>query len=237
MERCSYFIPGKALFGSYPSQETVDLLETEGVRCFIDLTFQDERFINKYKTRFKYINYPIKDRSIPINWISFAQLIVKLCDIIKSLDDNEKVYIHCKGGHGRSGVLVACILCYYYNISPYESLLLTSKCHSERPQMREKWRRLGSPQSKKQKEFVYAFFKPLYFKRNDCEPSNENTELLFQMLEQKFKDCKDILFRTGLRPLIKLSRDLFWGNGLDGSGMNMYGKILVKLRNQMFLNI
>jgi hypothetical protein len=35
MERSSYFIKDKALFGSYPTQESVEELEKEGVRYFI----------------------------------------------------------------------------------------------------------------------------------------------------------------------------------------------------------
>ena len=42
MERCSYFIQNKALFGSFPTQEVVHILEELGVRCFIDLTNSDE---------------------------------------------------------------------------------------------------------------------------------------------------------------------------------------------------
>jgi protein-tyrosine phosphatase len=250
MDRCSYFIPKRALFGSFPSQETVELLETEGVRYFVDLTFPDEKFIKKYNTRYNYIKYSIEDRSIPCDWGSFAQLVIRLCNIISKLDNNEKLYIHCKGGHGRSGVLVACILCYYYELSPYEALIQTGKCHSNRLQMREKWRRIGSPQCKRQKEFVHSFFKPLYFKKHfdivnytifdSFEEKDEKVEVLYRILERKINNQELLqknLFNTGLRPLIKLSSDNFWGNGLDGKGMNIYGKLLVRIRNQYFSNI
>ena len=38
MNYCSYFIKDKALFGSYPTQQSVEELEQEGVRYFVDLT-------------------------------------------------------------------------------------------------------------------------------------------------------------------------------------------------------
>ena len=41
MENYSYFIENKALFGSYPSQETIEILEKEGVRYFVDLTLSN----------------------------------------------------------------------------------------------------------------------------------------------------------------------------------------------------
>lgn len=167
MERCSYFIQGKALFGSFPTQETVNLLEGEGVRFFIDLTNSNEQKTIPYKTNYSYIKYPIEDRQIPLNWKSFAQLVLELSSIIDTLAPNEKVYIHCRGGHGRSGILVASILCHYLNYPPDEAIKHTSHCHSKRPEMREKWRKLGSPQGKKQRDFVHRFFKPLKFGRHD----------------------------------------------------------------------
>lgn len=175
MQRCSYFVKERALFGSFPSQETVNMLEESGVRYFIDLTGNDEGGTVPYETKHGYIKYPIKDNNIPEDWKEFARLVIHICGILKK-KENEKIYIHCKGGHGRSGVLVACVLCYYHKISPKEALHLTSKYHGERVEMREKWRKIGSPQTRLQKEFVYKFFKAIYYdgkrytrRRNEVE--------------------------------------------------------------------
>lgn len=161
MEKCSYFIQEKALFGSFPSREIVESLEEIGIRHFINLTSKNESKIVPYSTKYNYINYPIADRKIPHNWKTFAQLILRICNIINNLQDNEKIYIHCKGGHGRSGILVACILCYLHKLKPDEALELTNKFHSNRKCMKDKWRKLGSPQDKRQKDFVRNFFKPI----------------------------------------------------------------------------
>jgi predicted NAD-dependent protein-ADP-ribosyltransferase YbiA (DUF1768 family)/protein-tyrosine phosphatase len=180
MERCSYFIENKALFGSYPTQETVNYLQSIGVVCFIDLTNKDETNIITYQTDCEYINYPIVDRKIPSNWKTFAKLILNCCNKIKKLKTGEKIYIHCKGGHGRSGILVACILCHYNNLTVEEALRRTNKYHSERIFMKEKWRKIGSPQGKKQKDFVYKFFKYLKYKDinfnaiTDCFSNHSN---------------------------------------------------------------
>lgn len=163
MERCSFFIKDKALFGSYPSQESVEILETNGVRYFVDLTEEGERKINPYTTNYRIIKYPIKDRKVPHDWCSFAALIVYICDLIKKLAEGEKIYIHCKGGHGRSGILVACLLCYKFRLKPEQALELTNRYHSERQEMKEKWRKIGSPQCKIQKDFVFKFFSPLIY--------------------------------------------------------------------------
>lgn len=114
MNCCSFFIKNKALFGSYPTQESVEELEGNGVRHFINLTYDDENLITKYTTKYNYISYPIVDQHVPTNWQSCAKFILNICDIIKHLDGDDKIYIHCKGGHGRSGVIVACILCHMF---------------------------------------------------------------------------------------------------------------------------
>lgn len=163
MNRCSFFIKNKALFGSYPSQEAVNELEGEGVRYFIDVTCPGEKKITKYNTKYMYLNYPIYDHKIPNDWKSFATLILTICAIIKNLPENEKIYIHCKGGHGRSGIVVACVLVNFFNISVKKALVLTNKYHGRRKEMREKWRKIGSPQTYMQKNFVMKFFDPLFF--------------------------------------------------------------------------
>ena len=166
MDRSSYFVKNKALFGSYPTQEQVIQLESLGVRYFIDLTYLGEKRIIPYKTQYEYMKYSIPDRRVPTDWKSFAQFIINVGHIIKNLPPEQRIYVHCKGGHGRSGVVVACLLCYMYNISPSDALSKTSKYHSRRKEMREKWRKMGSPQTRSQKHFVTKFFEPLIIYKN-----------------------------------------------------------------------
>jgi len=161
MESSSYFIKDKALFGSFPTQQSVYELEKEGVKHFIDLTFHDEKKIVPYITGQNYINFPIVDQNIPMDLQAFSRFILKASKIIRELQICEKVYIHCKGGHGRSGIIVACILCHIFSLSPYESLQYTTQCHNNRKNMRERWRKIGSPQTYSQKKFVYKSFHPV----------------------------------------------------------------------------
>lgn len=162
MKRSSYFIKDKALFGGYPTQENVDFFESINVKYFVDLTFSGEKHIIPYKTTSEYLRYPIVDQCGPKDWNNFAQFIYTLSKIIFALEVDEKIYIHCKGGHGRAGVVVACLLCHIYKIGPSRALIKTKEYHNNRLEMRQKWRKLGSPQTKLQKSFVYNFFNPLY---------------------------------------------------------------------------
>ena len=168
MDNASFFIKNRALFGSFPTQESVEELEKNGVKYFINLTdLAIEKNIKPYKTKYMYINYPIIDNYIPTDLQRFASFIIKISKIIKCLKRNELLYLHCRAGHSRSAIVVACIICYIFNLNPSESLEYTTICHSNRVNLRERRRKLGAPQSFIQKRFVYKFFEPLLFIRNN----------------------------------------------------------------------
>lgn len=162
MEKCSYFVKDRALFGSFPTQEDVNKLELAGVRVFVDLTVPNEGNTSIYKTQYKYINYPIEDRKTPRDWKSFAQLIISLSDYIRN-HKHGKLYIHCRGGHGRSGLLVACIISHLHDKHPDNAMEDTKEYHSQRPCLKEKWKSMGSPHGKAQQGFVRKFFQDVYY--------------------------------------------------------------------------
>jgi ribA/ribD-fused uncharacterized protein len=163
METSSYFIPNKALFGSMPDQKRTEILEEIGVRYFVDLTCPKETYHSQYKTQYEQIKFPIQDRRIPKDVVEFSKFVYKLYKIIKHLETGKKVYVHCRGGHGRSGIVVACLLCLYHKIPPEDALHMTQFYHQQRKEMRDKWRRIGSPQTQLQKAFVIKMFTPIYF--------------------------------------------------------------------------
>jgi len=166
MNYASFFIKDKGLFGSYPNQERVIELEENGVIYFVNLTFENEKNILPYKTNNNVISYPIRDRSYPDNLVEFTKLIINLKKIIEGLKNNEKIYLHCRGGHGRVGILVSVLLFYMFNLNVKDALELTNKYHGERLIMKEKWRIIGSPQTYNQKKFVYNYCSPIFFNKS-----------------------------------------------------------------------
>lgn len=227
MDTCSYFIKEKALFGSYPSENAVKELECNGVKYFVNLTYENEDRISQYHTDNHVINYQIKDRSIPDDLLSFTKFIIHLSEIIKNLKFGDKMYIHCKGGHGRSGLVVACLICNLFNYSAYESLKYTSKCHSNRLVMRDKWRRIGSPQTYVQKKFVHQLFRPINYTRmykglfsiNSTDfkytvgetifnsiyeglSKNIPVDVLYRSKLEQNADMRDFLLHTYLKPIV-----------------------------------
>jgi len=162
-EIAAFFIKDQCLFGAYPTQHQIQELEEWGVDLIVNLTSRHEKNIRTYSTFVKTINFIISDNKAPENVLEFCALIIH---ITKLIDQNQKIYIHCKGGHGRSGVLVASILCYKDRITPHEAIQLTTKYHStrpihaRRPKMNEYWKSKGSPQTNEQKQFVVSIFHP-----------------------------------------------------------------------------
>jgi protein-tyrosine phosphatase len=162
-EISAFFIEDQCLFGAYPTQHQIYELEKWGVDLIVNLTSRYEKKIKAYSTTVKTINFIISDNKAPENILEFCALIIH---ITKLINQNQKIYIHCKGGHGRSGVLVASILCYKYRIMPHDAIQLTTKCHSTRPihalrpKMNEYWKNKGSPQTEEQKQFVVSIFYP-----------------------------------------------------------------------------
>lgn len=158
---CAYFIPGQCLFGAYPSQDQIEELEAWGMNIIVDLTKHDEKNIKKYQTNARVIHFPISDNNIPENKDQFFRLVT--C-IEQHIRQGKKIYIHCKGGHGRSGVLVSALLCHIYKLTPIDAFRKTSEYHSKRPiharrsKMNDYWKRKGSPQTVQQKQFIHDLF-------------------------------------------------------------------------------
>lgn len=151
-------LQGTLRFGSYPSSELVDALTTEYYTTFVDLTDQhDAPLVIATGIDYPYIvpssvailKCPTPDRT-PGD-VNAIRLIVQQC--VNILKAGEKVYIHCRGGHGRSAVVAAIIL---IELGSDAAVVLRGvrASHRRRLVMDDKWRKLGAPQTNKQKQFV-----------------------------------------------------------------------------------
>jgi len=94
----------------YMIEELMDLGITTSI-CLMQ-TKELQRFL-PYKERaleinqaFKWLHYPIVDMSVP----SKAVMKQILDDIDKLIAADEKIYVHCLGGHGRTAAVIGCWL-------------------------------------------------------------------------------------------------------------------------------
>jgi ribA/ribD-fused uncharacterized protein len=67
------------------------------------------------------------------------------------------------------------------------------------------------------------------------EKKVEYMKLVMQLKYEQHEDLRHILINTGLRPLIKCSFDSFWGDGGNGKGQNILGKILMSIREKFLI--
>jgi ribA/ribD-fused uncharacterized protein len=304
MEFCSYFIKNKCLFGTYPSQINVEELEVNNIKHFVNLTHNDEKLIKPYTTKYNYYSYPIYDNSVPTDWFTFSKFLYKIVNIIYKLNNDEKMYVHCRGGHGRSIIFIICILVIYHDITIDISIKMVNHYHQQRKNLKEKWKNIVIPNIYKQKKFLENFFKPLYYykalkdnittgfsnfslhsvyiKELGVFPTSEaafnayknlnNIDYVIKQLKSKtpiisrkisynvipteywnknklvimkyilkckveqHEEVKNNLINTGCRQIIFNDKnDNFWGIGPDNLGLNNIGKILMEIRNEIYL--
>lgn len=166
MNQASFFIEKKALFGGFPNHNQIEELVDEGVVWFVDLTHRTEKNIKVYSHLVtNWINFPIKDGQVPENNKNFFIFLLVIQMVLESLKPGEKIYLHCRGGHGRSSLVASCILGMVLKIPPFESMSVVRRYHSRRPNLRSKWLSRW-PLNRKQRKFIEAFFGStnLYFK-------------------------------------------------------------------------
>lgn len=76
-----------------------------------------------------FIHFPIVDLTTSAN---DSELFFLCKEIIKRLENEEKIYIHCWGGHGRAGMVGSIIIGLCYNLKPQEAMERVQKCHDLR---------------------------------------------------------------------------------------------------------
>jgi len=149
---------GYGYFGPYPNQTEANIIVNSGISLFVDLTFPHED-TSSYTINCTKISFPIQDRGTPPLSIAFYKLIGQITDHIKS---KQKVYIHCRGGHGRSAMVAACVLAYIKQIRPEEAIQQITKAHQLRPTLRHFWKDKPCPNSSLQRQFILNACKDTY---------------------------------------------------------------------------
>lgn len=116
--RNSYRVMDRVYAGEYPREldekksiEKIKQFERFGITHYIDLTEEGEfsPYATMLDSKVRHIRFPIKNMSAPLTIESVKELISQINEILKENDSN-KVYIHCWGGVGRTGLIVGCLL-------------------------------------------------------------------------------------------------------------------------------
>ncbi|HUI62614.1 MAG TPA: ADP-ribosylglycohydrolase family protein [Steroidobacteraceae bacterium] len=115
--RNSYWvIPGLVLAGEHPlgssedkTRDRLKRLRAAGIECFVDLTRPGEisRYDEQLPLDVEYLRKPIKDHGLPD---SRADMIDILASIRTAQGEGRAVYVHCRAGIGRTGMVMGCLL-------------------------------------------------------------------------------------------------------------------------------
>ena len=109
-------LPGLLLAGEHPSGLTAEatrqrlgIILASGIECFLDLTHPSE--IDSYDQALpfhvEYLRKPIRDHGLPEKREQMMEILDSLHD---ALGSGRAVYVHCRAGIGRTGMVVGCLL-------------------------------------------------------------------------------------------------------------------------------
>jgi ADP-ribosyl-[dinitrogen reductase] hydrolase len=161
-----WVIPGKFLAGEYPgdkdlvkAREKINRFIEVGIRHFIDLTESGELIpyesILSEESRAAritatYQRFPIRDLSVPSDSDHLAKILFA---IDRRIREGGVVYVHCWGGVGRTGLVVACWLQEHGRI-PDDAMAELSRNWST---VAKSSRKPASPETTEQVDWVRAW--------------------------------------------------------------------------------
>lgn len=98
----------------------------------------------------QFVYFPIIDQDVAPD----KDFIMLIHDLLARLDRGEKFYLHCWGGHGRTGTVAAVLLGLLYDITPREALNRVQKYHDVRLEAAQYRMKIDSPQRPSQRAQV-----------------------------------------------------------------------------------
>ena len=170
--RQSYYVDGNLFAGEYPYARSDEKEEKKlrrmhhfGVRHFIDLTEEGE--LRPYQQLLPndttYLRFPIRDVNAPKS----VEAVHQLLNEIDYLNQQEGyTYIHCRGGVGRTGTIVACYYARQMEEPGLERALDALSCSfSNMPKASHR----SAPETRGQTGFVHQFVKTCRQKKEELK--------------------------------------------------------------------
>ncbi|HEY5019460.1 MAG TPA: ADP-ribosylglycohydrolase family protein [Steroidobacteraceae bacterium] len=116
LENSYWVLPGRLLAGEYPygqsvaeAQQRLQRLLAAGIDAFVDLTQPGElpEYRSLLPSNVQYLRSPITDAQVPAD---LAQMRAIQTHLQATLAVGRRVYVHCRAGIGRTGIVMGCFL-------------------------------------------------------------------------------------------------------------------------------
>jgi protein-tyrosine phosphatase len=120
----SNWVTENLCMGAYPKNRfEVKQFIDSGINTFVCLNGSDKAEFYKYEyylpKNINFVHKPIEDMSITKD----EQLLLLCQNIVHRIKINKEIiFVHCAGGHGRTGTVLACVLYLLYKL-PFEQIL------------------------------------------------------------------------------------------------------------------
>ena len=160
----SEVIPKKVYFGPVPNAQQVALLQSENFKYIVNVMSFNEKQKYVYpippSSVMQVLYFPIPDQRVPFHVHHFLRWIEYLGKVLVHMKPDEKMYIHCRGGHGRSGLVAGCLFYWYSRI--YQCSYITGEecinhmtiAHCRRQGLNPKYLGQKCPVAKCQQQFI-----------------------------------------------------------------------------------
>jgi hypothetical protein len=156
-----WVVPNLLLAGEYPgdaddsqTRSRLALLGGAGIQRFLDLTEEGERvpYDGLLSNPADYVRCPIVDCGVPYN---VAQTRKALTAIREALAQQRGIYVHCRAGIGRTGLIVGCHLA--EELSSGKAALKRLNTLWRQSERSAKWPKV--PQTSEQADYVRHWLK------------------------------------------------------------------------------
>lgn len=232
----SYYLNTRNIFaGEYPGDKygekagnKIRQMHHFGVRHFIDLTEEGEwiPYAHLLPVDCTYTRFPIRDVDVPDNMENVSRLIDHIRELSKRNDGY--VYIHCWGGVGRTGTVVACYLAEEMVEPSFDKVMNNLRyCFSKMPKSVHR----VTPETKEQETFVRKYIEGIGERRKNRK--------------ERVKDCIRGSLMAGAAgdalgyPVEFMSRNAiltkYGSKGITQFELDSYGKALISDDTQMTL--
>ncbi len=169
------YLCNNLIMGAEPRQEDIQSILDSGVTVFINLT---ENLNYELPSNIEYYHYPIKPGKAPS-----TKMMNEILSLINSKNNNnENVYFHCTGGHGRAGLVACIVIGKMYNLDTVESIEYVEKCRNDRKDISRNF--IPIPEMPVQINLIDKF---LGLKHGNTKPDRSNTDWLKQVRKERIK--------------------------------------------------